>query len=121
MKMNPDKNRDYCLDTAYETFTDLLSQREISEDEMDELEEQFLDIMRNEEYEEKWIEAGSFPYTPLHTNQYEDINDFNLFAGVIVVLKEGDKSVILDGNHRVNTLKEHYPDTQVLTIIIELS
>lgn len=120
MKWNNNKGFNECLKGAVDTYLEYLSQSDKSLEQIDSDESYFLELVKNEEYLEEWITAADFNYKTIHSYQYDDVNDPKLLEGAIVVVKENGESLVMDGNHRINTLKEKSPNTLVYVIIFEI-
>lgn len=88
---------------------------------MDEIESQFSELLQKQEYLTEYIKIKDLnQYKKLHDFTHDDVPIEELAKGCIVVLDNGKKRVILDGNHRISTLVKTHPDLEAYTIIFEL-
>lgn len=108
-----------CLNQAIDTFTDLLA--EDGRDEVFELEQDFVDLVANEQFDIEDISFDSIgEIRTVHTATFENPAEAGLFYGALVILKTKKGQILLDGNHRYNTLKESGKILKVCVIFIEL-
>lgn len=103
---------------ASETYLDLLEKTDLSVEDIDEEYICFTEKIDNQEFiEEKMtckeiIDSCEF----LHN---EKINKEIFNAGLIIVLDTSKRKIILDGNHRLNLMKEENLDFVFDVIIID--
>lgn len=116
MKWKINKNFQKCLSDAFDTFTDFLG--DIENVDIDLLEDNFSSLVNDEDFEIKYLKAKDINFNTIHDYVLDDGDD--LFYGVIVVVNcQGFDHIVLDGNHRLNTLKIKSPKTEVPVILIE--
>ena len=120
MKWKMNSSFEYFLSQAIDTYTDLLSQTEKTDDEMDQIESLFMEKIRNEEFEEVYLPIKELhSFKRLHDYKKEDVEMEEVAQGLIVVLNTGKEKIVLDGNHRINTLNDCHPDLKALVVIID--
>jgi len=120
IKWNPYRLKD-CLIQATETFTDLLSNQEDSSEELFSLEHDFVDHISSENYIYEEISFENLnDLKTIHTQTLEELG-LDSFYGALVILKTKKGRILLDGNHRFNSLKGKNYTGKVWIVEIELS
>jgi len=116
-----------CFIEAFNTYEDYIIEHaedldigdEAIEDAMGDL---HYKLVEAHVYEEILMKAKDLhEFTPLHTLEY-DLSDGipeNINKGAIIVARTENKTLIIDGNHRRNTLINHCPEQTVLVIIVD--
>lgn len=102
---NKSKNYERCIIQALETYHQILMDSNIGSDENDEHYNYLYTKLKNQNWVEETISIDNFPYRLIHGARVSP--EESCHYGVIVVLidQEG-QGLVLDGNHRINTLKE---------------
>lgn len=122
MKWNHKLNLQKCLEDARNEYTTLLSESDIDPNQMDEAESNFNQSLADEGYDSSWMIAQELAqFTPIHTTSFDEHEDKSRYFGAIVIIedKQKGKSLVLDGNHRFNTVINKYPKMQIFVIRIE--
>ncbi len=102
------------LNTAYDTFTDILSASDLSVEDMDHYEDVFKDILKNSEWEEMALSEISI-FETLHPYSAENfVQGYNQ----VVLLIFQNRKIIIDGNHRINFLRNHGLFNKTLKVIL---
>lgn len=101
--------------TARDTYSQLLEESDMDPEEVEELIQSLETKIAKEDFREELVNILNFDYTLLHPYFHEG-DEFIPYGVVVVMISEG-KSLVLDGNHRVNTLK-HRGDTTEFPVII---
>lgn len=108
-----------CTLESYDTYTSLLSDDNfLSREAMDDK-----DLELNQEIFEKGKDIKHTPinefanFKRVHTNAFDKIEDLNLY-GVVIVVQDDVHSLVLDGNHRINSCEKFGVDTLVPTIFV---
>lgn len=110
------ERKDSDLTEAFETYTSLLAEWDLDEDEMTFNEDKFKELAQKAEVFFLSLE-DVLKFRRMHEYAYED--DKNPFQGVIVVIQnESGRNLVIDGNHRLNTLAQNQESRQVPIIII---
>jgi len=114
-----DQDSSKCTLEAYDTYTSLLSEdKSLTPEIMDDHDSEL-----NQEIFEKGKEITYIPisefanFKRVHSNSFDKIEDLKLY-GVVVVVKDDVHSLILDGNHRINSCEKFGVDTLVPTIFV---
>lgn len=89
----------------------------LSSDDNDKYYHEVYTKLKNENWQELSLSTDNFPYRLIHSVRVSP--EESPYYGVIVVLESPDgKNVVLDGNHRVNTLKEMQDPTEFPVLLI---
>ena len=78
--------------------------------------------LADEDYDASWISAQELAqYKPIHTTSFDEHDDETRYFGAIIIIEDklNAKTLVLDGNHRYNTVLSQYPNMQVFRIIIQ--
>lgn len=117
---------DKCFLEAFNTYISYLTEQaeylgiddDVVEDAINDLNYQ---LVKAHSYEEIFMKAKELhEFKTLHPFEYDLADGIpeQINKGAIVVAKTEHKTLILDGNHRRNTLINHCPDQIVLVIIV---
>lgn len=109
------------LNEALNTLEEILCESERSFVETDELIHEFRELFFNEEYQEKRVQVKDLAgCETVHTCQYELDEGIpaKAFRIPIIIITNNrlKRSVVIDGNHKLNTLLKHSPESEVNVI-----
>lgn len=114
-------NIETCCEEAYSTYEQLLSKSGLSSEKYSQYLIQFeKSLYLAKEQIEHVLVSELIPYV-LHPYEYKDLQEMNenLIGGVIIVVSNNrGRKLIIDGNHRVNSLKND-PQAKLATIEIK--
>lgn len=127
MKQITLENFDHCTSEAIATIEDFWFENLETDLKPEEIQEIVISIQRKiwniSDSDIEKVKVKEINATPLHTCLY-DIEDGipeKAYNGVIIIVRDpsSNKTLIIDGNHRFNTLKTHDPDQELFMIEIE--
>ena len=109
-------NQALCIEQALNTYEQLLDQSEISEETFSLWMTDLSSKIQSGEYEEDSFSIEDFPYSLLHSFSFDEEMDG---YGIVVVVVDTHRSLVLDGNHRINTFKKNNSLIRFPVIVIK--
>lgn len=98
------KDKEKNIIEAYESYSSVLKDQGLEKSEIEEFENSFRENAELAEIE--WIDSSELSnYKPIHDGCFSKFNS-KKNTGIIVIAEDCDmdRNLILDGNHRVNTI-----------------
>lgn len=95
-----------CLIQALETYQQILMESSLSSDENDHYYHDVYMKLKNKKWKELNLNIDNFNYKLIHKVNLILAETSPRYGVIIVLESENGKTLVLDGNHRINTLNE---------------
>lgn len=121
MKWNQFKDLNRCFENAIETFEDVLyNDSSLTDEDIKERLDHFKYKIKNEEYLDFFEKVEDLDnIKPLHSC-YVEPEKLNPYGAIVLFQNKFKERIVLDGNHRYNTLMNFELNIKAYVIIIDL-